>query len=37
MPVWEQDVEEQLTILDSLLAQPPAPAMGAMEQQRLRR
>ncbi|NXI76703.1 AGRG1 protein, partial [Rhipidura dahli] len=37
MPVWEQDVEEQLTALDSLLAQPPAPAMGATEQQRLRR
>ncbi|NWT87595.1 AGRG1 protein, partial [Lanius ludovicianus] len=37
MPVWEQDVEEQLTTLDSLLAQPPAPAMGATEQQRLRR
>ncbi|NWV75599.1 AGRG1 protein, partial [Dasyornis broadbenti] len=36
MPVWEQDVEEQLTALDSLIAQPPAPAMGAMEQQRLR-
>ncbi|NXS25340.1 AGRG1 protein, partial [Mystacornis crossleyi] len=37
MPVWEQDVEEQLTALDSLLAQPPVPAMGATEQQRLRR
>ncbi|NXJ25318.1 AGRG1 protein, partial [Dicrurus megarhynchus] len=37
MPVWEQDVEEQLTALDSLLAQPPAPAVGATEQQRLRR
>ncbi|NXY59178.1 AGRG1 protein, partial [Callaeas wilsoni] len=36
MPVWEQDVEEQLTALDSLIAQPPAPATGAMEQ-RLRR
>ncbi|NWI40096.1 AGRG1 protein, partial [Picathartes gymnocephalus] len=31
------DVEEQLTVLDSLIAQPPAPATGAMEQQRLRR
>uniref|UniRef100_A0A8C3E1M9 Adhesion G-protein coupled receptor G1 n=1 Tax=Corvus moneduloides TaxID=1196302 RepID=A0A8C3E1M9_CORMO len=37
MPVWEQDVEEQLTSFNSLLAQPPAPAMGATEQQRLRR
>ncbi|NXI00606.1 AGRG1 protein, partial [Pachycephala philippinensis] len=40
MPVWEQDVEEQLTTLDSLLAQAPAPATGATgatEQQRLRR
>ncbi|NWV45735.1 AGRG1 protein, partial [Daphoenositta chrysoptera] len=37
MPVWEQDVEEQLTTLDSLLAQPPAPATAATEQQRLRR
>lgn len=37
MPVWEQDVEKQLTSLDSLLAQPLAPAMGATEQQRLRR
>ncbi|NXO06011.1 AGRG1 protein, partial [Oriolus oriolus] len=37
MPVWEQDVEELLTTLDSLLAQPPAPATGAREQQRLRR
>ncbi|NWV35783.1 AGRG1 protein, partial [Grantiella picta] len=37
MPVWEQDVEEQLTTLDSLIAQPPAPSMGATEQQRLRR
>ncbi|NWW09004.1 AGRG1 protein, partial [Oreocharis arfaki] len=36
IPVWEQDVEEQLTALDSLLAQPPAPATGATEQQRLR-
>ncbi|NWW80645.1 AGRG1 protein, partial [Climacteris rufus] len=37
IPVCEQDVEEQLTALDSLLAQPPAPASGATEQQRLRR
>ncbi|KAJ7426432.1 Adhesion G-protein coupled receptor G1 [Willisornis vidua] len=37
MPVWEQDVEDQLTALDSLIAQPPAPATGAMEQQTLRR
>ncbi|NWT61227.1 AGRG1 protein, partial [Erythrocercus mccallii] len=36
-PVWEQDVEEQLTTLDNLIAQPPAPATGATEQQRLRR
>ncbi|NXM15038.1 AGRG1 protein, partial [Ploceus nigricollis] len=36
MPVWEQDVEEQLTALDKLIAQPLA-ATGAMEQQRLRR
>ncbi|NXE40385.1 AGRG1 protein, partial [Ptilorrhoa leucosticta] len=37
VPVWEQDVEEQLTAFDSLLAQPPVPATGATEQQRLRR
>ncbi|KAJ7401110.1 Adhesion G-protein coupled receptor G1 [Pitangus sulphuratus] len=37
MPVWEQDVEEQLSALDSLIAQPPAPAPGATEQQTLRR
>ncbi|XP_075621407.1 adhesion G-protein coupled receptor G1 [Balearica regulorum gibbericeps] len=37
MPVWEQDVEEQLTALDSLIAQPPAPAAGATEQRMLRR
>ncbi|NXG01050.1 AGRG1 protein, partial [Sakesphorus luctuosus] len=37
MPVWEQDVEDQLTILDSLIAQPLAPATGATEQQMLRR
>ncbi|NWI05428.1 AGRG1 protein, partial [Tichodroma muraria] len=37
MPVWEHDVEEQLTSLDNLLAQPLALAMGATEQQRLRR
>ncbi|NWR04535.1 AGRG1 protein, partial [Paradoxornis webbianus] len=37
MPVWEQDVEKQLTALDNLIAQPPAPATGATEQQRLRR
>ncbi|KFR17072.1 G-protein coupled receptor 56, partial [Opisthocomus hoazin] len=36
MPVWEQDVEEQLTALDSLIAQPPAPAAGATEQRVLR-
>ncbi|KFW63547.1 G-protein coupled receptor 56, partial [Pygoscelis adeliae] len=32
MPVWEQDVEEQLAALDSLIAQPPAPSTGATEQ-----
>ncbi|NWR84574.1 AGRG1 protein, partial [Furnarius figulus] len=37
MPVWEQDVEDQLTALDSLIAQPLASAMGATEQQTLRR
>ncbi|NXR66719.1 AGRG1 protein, partial [Rhadina sibilatrix] len=37
MPVWEQDVEEQLTALDNLIAQPPVPTRGAREQQRLRR
>ncbi|NXL07215.1 AGRG1 protein, partial [Mesembrinibis cayennensis] len=37
MPVWEQDVENQLTALDSLIAQPPVPATGATEQQMLRR
>ncbi|NXC25712.1 AGRG1 protein, partial [Campylorhamphus procurvoides] len=37
MPVWEQDVEDQLTSLDSLIAQPLAPAMGATEHQTLRR
>ncbi|NXU43287.1 AGRG1 protein, partial [Drymodes brunneopygia] len=37
MPVWEQDVEKQLTFLDSLIAQPLAPAPGAEEQRRLRR
>lgn len=37
MPVWEQDVEEQLSALDSLIAQPLAAAPGAREQQRLRR
>ncbi|NXN85591.1 AGRG1 protein, partial [Bombycilla garrulus] len=37
MPVWEQDVQEQLTTLDTLLARPLAPAAGATEQQRLRR
>ncbi|NXI37388.1 AGRG1 protein, partial [Galbula dea] len=36
IPVWEQDVEEQLTTLDSLIAQPPAPAAGGTEQQMLR-
>ncbi|NXK53611.1 AGRG1 protein, partial [Chauna torquata] len=34
MPVWEQDVEDQLTDLDSLLAQ--APAAGAAAQRSLR-
>ncbi|NXK64279.1 AGRG1 protein, partial [Sylvietta virens] len=37
MPVWEQDVEQQLTALDNLLAQLSAPTTGATEQQRLRR
>ncbi|NXC84968.1 AGRG1 protein, partial [Cercotrichas coryphoeus] len=37
MPVWEQDVEEQLSTLDKLIAQPLAAAPGAREQQRLRR
>ncbi|NXP28781.1 AGRG1 protein, partial [Scytalopus superciliaris] len=37
MPVWEQDVEDQLTALDSLIAQPLAAAAGATEQQMLRR
>ncbi|XP_039577136.1 adhesion G-protein coupled receptor G1-like [Passer montanus] len=37
MPVWEQDVEEQLTALASLIAQPLAAAPGATGQQRLRR
>lgn len=37
MPVWEQDVEDQLTALDSLIAQPLALATGAMEQRMLRR
>ncbi|NXO67491.1 AGRG1 protein, partial [Phainopepla nitens] len=36
MPVWEQDVQKQLTILDTLLARPPAPATGATEQHSLR-
>ncbi|NXP44335.1 AGRG1 protein, partial [Heliornis fulica] len=36
IPVWEQDVEKELTTLDSLIAQHPAPAMGAMEQLALR-
>ncbi|KFP37820.1 G-protein coupled receptor 56 [Chlamydotis macqueenii] len=36
-PIWEQDVEEQLTTLDSLIAQPPALATGATEQRMLRR
>ncbi|KAM6118018.1 adhesion G-protein coupled receptor G1 [Pterocles gutturalis] len=35
--IWEQDVEQQLVTLDSLIAQPPAPAAGATEQQMLRR
>ncbi|KFQ33384.1 G-protein coupled receptor 56, partial [Mesitornis unicolor] len=37
MPIWEQDVEEQLSTLDNLIAQSPAPAMGATEQCVLRR
>ncbi|PKU42402.1 g-protein coupled receptor 56 [Limosa lapponica baueri] len=37
MPICEEDVEEQLTTLDSLLAQPLALAAGATEQQMLRR
>ncbi|KFR02945.1 G-protein coupled receptor 56 [Nipponia nippon] len=37
MPVWEQDVEDQLTALDSLIAQPSVLATGATEQQMLRR
>ncbi|KAM6380748.1 adhesion G-protein coupled receptor G1 isoform 2-T3 [Pluvialis apricaria] len=37
MPICEQDVEEQLTALDSLIAQAPVPAAGAMGQQMLRR
>lgn len=37
MPVWEQDVKEQLSDLDKLIAQPLAAAKGATEQQRLRR
>ncbi|XP_054057087.1 adhesion G-protein coupled receptor G1 isoform X2 [Rissa tridactyla] len=37
MPICEEDVEEQLTALESLIAQPPAPAVGATEQQMLRR
>ncbi|NXP12117.1 AGRG1 protein, partial [Thinocorus orbignyianus] len=37
MPICEQDVEEQLTTLDSLLAQPPVPVAAATEQQVLRR
>ncbi|NXO02484.1 AGRG1 protein, partial [Rhinopomastus cyanomelas] len=36
MPIWEQDVEEQLTALDSLMAQPLALAVEATQQQRLR-
>ncbi|NWW48904.1 AGRG1 protein, partial [Pedionomus torquatus] len=37
MPICEEDVEEQLTTLDSLLTQPLVPAAGATEQQILRR
>ncbi|XP_072728477.1 adhesion G-protein coupled receptor G1 isoform X2 [Ciconia boyciana] len=37
MPIWERDVEEQLTALDSLIAQPLALAAGVTEQQMLRR
>ncbi|NXT89730.1 AGRG1 protein, partial [Anhinga rufa] len=37
MPVQEKDVEEQLTALDSLIAQPLVSAAGAMEQRMLRR
>ncbi|XP_009953090.1 PREDICTED: G-protein coupled receptor 56 [Leptosomus discolor] len=36
MCVWEQDVEEQLATLDSLIARPPALAAGATKQQILR-
>ncbi|KAM7101397.1 adhesion G-protein coupled receptor G1 isoform 2-T2 [Ciconia maguari] len=37
MPIWERDVEEQLTALDSLIAQPLVLAAGVTEQQMLRR
>ncbi|XP_068024517.1 adhesion G-protein coupled receptor G1-like [Melanerpes formicivorus] len=37
MPVWEEEVEQQLSTLDTLLAQPPLPATAATEQQLLRR
>ncbi|XP_009705989.1 PREDICTED: G-protein coupled receptor 56 [Cariama cristata] len=37
IPVWEQDVEEQLSALDSLIAQPLVPATGATEQRTVRR
>uniref|UniRef100_A0A8C3NQ29 Adhesion G-protein coupled receptor G1 n=1 Tax=Cyanoderma ruficeps TaxID=181631 RepID=A0A8C3NQ29_9PASS len=37
MPVWKQDVQDQLTALDNLIAQPLAPTTGSTEQQRLRR
>ncbi|NXS51482.1 AGRG1 protein, partial [Brachypteracias leptosomus] len=37
MPVWEQDVEKQLAALDNIITQPLALAMGATEQQMLRR
>ncbi|NXU52467.1 AGRG1 protein, partial [Turnix velox] len=37
MPICEEDVEEQLSVLDKLISQPPGPAAGALEQQVLRR
>ncbi|XP_061225054.1 adhesion G-protein coupled receptor G1-like [Neopsephotus bourkii] len=36
MPIWEQDVEKQLTALDRLIGQPAEPDSGAMEQWVLR-
>ncbi|KFV71952.1 G-protein coupled receptor 56 [Dryobates pubescens] len=37
LPVWEEEVEQQLSTLDTLLARPPLPATAATEQQLLRR